>query len=373
MPDGPYRTSTYRWRGAGDGFGDWQCDGTARSAEGDLRLDPRSACPDVDMLPGEYEGRNFYNGGSFYVGEAVSPATPVEFTEAIASWNADTADGTWIETHLRARVDRRWTKWYNMGVWGAGCSTIWRHSVGGQGDDDAAVYTDILVMREGLAADALQVKLRLFSESLEFSPSVRNVAVAVSTAPRVPERFLPGDPALWGKQLPVPLCSQMVYPDGGNVWCSPVSVAMVLGYWQADLESPCEGRVREAVSGVYDWLYDGHGNWPFNAVYAATHNLDAYVSRFVSLRDAEGWIAAGVPVVLSYAWGEGELGGAPIPSCEGHLAVLVGFDGEGNPIVNDPAAQDDRSVRRTYSRQELERLWLQHSGGMVYLIHPRGQ
>jgi hypothetical protein len=50
--------------------------------------------------------------------------------------------------------------------------------------------------------------------------------------------------------------------------------------------------------------------------------------------------------------------------------VLVGFDRSGRPIVNDPAARSNGAVRRTYPRATLERLWLQHSGGTVYLIHP---
>jgi hypothetical protein len=163
----------------------------------------------------------------------------------------------------------------------------------------------------------------------------------------------------------------MVYPDGGEVWCSPTSTSMVLGYWDQD-SGPCEPRVRAAVAGVYDWLYDGDGNWPFNTAYAATHNLTAVVARFTSFAQAETWIAAGVPVVISYAWGKRELTGAPIPTSSGHLAVLVGFDSAGNPIVNDPAAPSNDTVRRTYLRSELESLWLKNSGGTVYLIYPPG-
>ena len=62
-----------------------------------------------------------------------------------------------------------------------------------------------------------------------------------------------------------------------------------------------------------------------------------------------------------------------IPSSNGHLAVLVGFDAEGNPVVNDPAAASDNTVQRTYNRAELESLWLEHSGGTVYLIYPSGR
>ena len=130
--------------------------------------------------------------------------------------------------------------------------------------------------------------------------------------------------------------------------------------------------MRAAVEGVCDWVYDGHGNWPFNTAYAATQGLEAEVARFESLADAEPWIAAGIPVVISYYWHEGDLTGAPIPTSDGHLAVLVGFDAAGNPIVNDPAAATDADVQRTYLRSELEHLWVKKSGGTAYLIYPTG-
>jgi hypothetical protein len=79
-----------------------------------------------------------------------------------------------------------------------------------------------------------------------------------------------------------------------------------------------------------------------------------------------------VPLILSYAWQRGELTGAPLGSSSGHLVVLVGFDRAGNPIINDPAAPGGASVRRTYPRAQLESLWLEHSGGTVYVITPPG-
>ncbi len=85
----------------------------------------------------------------------------------------------------------------------------------------------------------------------------------------------------------------------------------------------------------------------------------------------ENWVAAGVPLALSYAWSEGSLTGAPIPSSDGHLVVLVGFDAAGNPVINDPAAASDDAVRRVYDRAELETPGT-HSGGMVYVVHPPG-
>ena len=76
--------------------------------------------------------------------------------------------------------------------------------------------------------------------------------------------------------------------------------------------------------------------------------------------------------MISYGWKKGDLAGAPIPSSNGHLAVLVGFDAVGNPVVNDPAAAIDSEVQRTYNRAQLETLWLETSGGTAYLIYPPG-
>ncbi|MFL5732761.1 MAG: C39 family peptidase, partial [Chloroflexia bacterium] len=87
----------------------------------------------------------------------------------------------------------------------------------------------------------------------------------------------------------------------------------------------------------------------------------------------EEWIASGVPVIISVAWGRNQLTGAPIPTSAGHLEVLAGFDARGNPIINDPAAPTNAAVQRTYLRAELEKLWLQSSGGTAYLIYPMGR
>ena len=370
-----YSTGFVRWRAVDGGFAAWQRDGVRLAADGKLQFDPLTAQSGSDPYPaGGYYGRNFYNGGRFLVGEAVSPVTPTSFGffEAISSWNADTPAGSWIETQIRAQLGTRWTKWYNLGIWAADYSTIERHSVRLQGDADGYVAVDTLVLSDKkIPANAFQLKLRLFSTNGSSIPSVRNASLTYSTTAKKPSTLEPGDPLLWNRSLDVPKCSQMVYPDGGEVWCSPTSMSMVLGYWEQDT-GPCEPRVRAAVDGVFDWVYDGHGNWPFNTAYAATQGQEGYVARFTSLAEAEKWIAVGVPVVMSIAWKKGELTGSTIPSTNGHLLVLVGFDASGNPIINDPAAASDAGVRVTYLRSEFEPLWLQASGGTVYLIYPPG-
>ncbi len=349
------------------GFQIWRGDFSAWTAS-----DPVA---ETDPYPaGAYYEHNFYNGGSYYVKEMLGPVVEsgFAFQEAIASWNVDTPAGTWEETLVRARIGSRWTKWYNLGVWASGTDTVERHSVSSQGDADGYVAIDTFVLAKGkIPADALQLKVRLFSEDGITYPNLRSISLAYSSELGKKFALQPGDPTYWDTLVDVPQCSQMVYPDGGNVWCSPTSTSMVLGYWGIDA-GPCEPRVRAAVSGVYDWKFNGYGNWPFNTAYAAGRGLEGYVARYTSLAALEPWIAAGVPVVMSVAWEKNDLQNAPIPSTAGHLIVLVGFDAQGNAIVNDPAAAADTEVRRTYLREELETVWLGNSGGTVYLIFPQG-
>lgn len=376
--DGAYQTGFTRWRAADNGFGGWSLNNVKLDASGSLEVDIDTATDAKvsDPYPaGGYNGGNYYNGGSFYVGEATSPeiTTPFNFKDAIASWNASTPAGTWVEVQIRAQYGTRWSKWYILGIWASDYSTINRHSVQSQGDTDGFVAVDTFVSSSKKeVTNKFQLKLRLFSEDGISTPTVRNASVAYSTETPKSAGVSIGNLALWNTLLNVPEYSQMVYPDGGEVWCSPTSTSMVL----ADLDNYAglpEPRVRTTVDGVFDWIYDGHGNWPFNTAYAARDGVyEGYVARFTSLESAERFIAMGVPVIMSIAWANGELTNSDIDSTNGHLLVLVGFDAEGNPIVNDPASPANDTVQRTYLRDEFEPLWLQASGGTVYLIYAQG-
>ena len=373
--DAPYATDHDLWRASDGGFSSWSLSGVTRGSDGVLRIDLATAASETDPYPaGGYQGHNYYNGGSYLVGEALSPEiAAAPFTEAIPSWNAVTPDGSWVEMQIRAHVGDHWTKWYTAGPWASGTGTIERHSVNLQADGvDGTFAVDTLILngKKAPPADAYQVKLRLFSTGGAV-PAVRFASVALSGAAPIRATLQPGDPANWNTLVDLPEYSQMVYPDGGNVWCSPTSTSMVLAGWQGYSGDP-EPRVRQTVVGVFDWRYDGHGNWPFNTAWAAHEGMEAQVARFTSFRDVERWVKAGVPVVFSFAWKKGQLTGSAIPSSDGHLAVIVGFDGSGNPIVNDPASPTNEDVRRPYDRAELETVWLQASGGTVYLIYPQG-
>jgi len=115
---------------------------------------------------------------------------------------------------------------------------------------------------------------------------------------------------------------------------------------------------------------NGAGNWPFNTAYASYFGLESEVTQLHSLAEAEQFIKAGIPLVASIAFNPGKLDGFFFKSTNGHLMVIVGFTGTGDPIVNDPASPDDATVRHVYDRAQFEDAWMTATGGIVYLIHP---
>jgi hypothetical protein len=131
--------------------------------------------------------------------------------------------------------------------------------------------------------------------------------------------------------------------------------------------------VDHAARSVYDHAYGGAGNWSFNTAYAALHGVEAFVTRLRSLAEVERFIAAGIPLVASVAFERDELPGAGYRT-SGHLLVIVGFDGAGDVIVNDPASHElpsNDEVRVVYPRAPFEKVW-KRSGCLVYVLHPVG-
>ncbi|CAA9445459.1 MAG: hypothetical protein AVDCRST_MAG37-1780 [uncultured Rubrobacteraceae bacterium] len=321
---------------------------------------------------------SFYNGGRYHWGTLTSPVheTTSRFDTLSPSWNATTPDGTWVQLEVRVRSAETWTAWFNMGVWTLGTS-LKRHSVNGQEAEGWRVLTDTLQSTGQVFADAYQYRLTLFTDRWDVSPLVQSIFFAISDSRRHGQG--PGMTPLraaWGDSLPVPARSQMVYPNGGEAWCSPTSLSMVMAYWA---KATCDGSLDRSVpavaGGVYDHSYGGWGNWSFNVAYASVHGFEAGVGRMDSVEQVERWVEAGIPVVASVAWDNHHAGqrlsGAPLPRSDGHLLVIRGFTDSGDVIVNDPAGSGEVDVPRVYERAEFSRAWLRTgSGGIVYLVHP---
>ena len=133
-----------------------------------------------------------------------------------------------------------------------------------------------------------------------------------------------------------------------------------------------DSQVDYAARNVFDYTYSGCGNWPFNTAYAARFGLRAFVTRLRSLSEAEGFIKAGIPLIVSVSFSRTELTGAGYGTT-GHLMVIVGFTANGDVVVNDPASHliaSNAQVRTVYQRAQFENVWIPRSGGTAYVVHP---
>jgi Peptidase_C39 like family len=333
-----------------------------------------------------------YPPRDYQAGTWTSPwqSTSFGFMQLVSSWNADTPAGTWIQVEMRAQsaADGHETKWYVLGRWAYGDGDIHRTSVGGQGDKDGYVAIDTFVPKNPMSAYQLQLTLYR-AVGTTATPRVTRMGAVVSD-PVTIKPYAPGTTTMTQSvELAVPRYSQEThigeYPqfdNGGEAWCSPTSTSMVVAYWgkgptasdyayvSGDYPSQPDPWVDYAARYVFDYHYDGAGNWPFNTAYAAHFGLESEVTQLHSLAEAEQFIKAGIPLVASIAFNSGKLDGFFFKSTNGHLMVIVGFTADGNPIVNDPASPDDPSVRHVYDRAQFEEAWMSATGGIVYVIHP---
>jgi hypothetical protein len=343
-----------------------------------------------------YSGDGADGSGAYQSGTWTSNETSLSFgfNELVASWNATTPNGTWIQVEMQPRMqDGHWAKWYILGRWSSSDSDFHRTSVGGQGDADGFVSIDTFFAKDHVAV-AYRLKVTLFRRAgSSASPTLTRLnAVAMNLTNQ--KMSFPSRSSISSEvDLHLPQYSQEIhhgdfpqYDNGGEAWCSPTSTSMVVSYWGSSfMPTPAEYQwVTDALGAshadpwvdytaraVYDYHYNGAGNWPFNAAYAASRGLVADVTALHNLREAEPYINAGVPLVASVAWNSNKLDGG-IKSTNGHLMVIGGFTANGNVIAYDPASDTDALVRHVYDREQFERAWIPASGGIVYVIRTAG-
>ncbi|WP_432088996.1 C39 family peptidase [Streptomyces sp. bgisy095] len=332
-----------------------------------------------------------------------TPAVPA--TEVIASWNARTPPGTWIQVELSGTYsDSTAVPWYVLGRWtsGDGEGDIRRTSVDDQTDGRSSVWTDTFAIDDpasGLRLRSYRLRLTLYrAPGSGLTPTVWRIGAMASD---VPDRFtVPASVPGPARELAVPRYSQNThvgqypeYDNGGEAWCSPTSSQMIVEYWgrrpsAEDLAwvdpAFADPQVCHAARFTYDNQYEGCGNWPFNAAYAATYpGMNAVVTRLRSLAELESLVRVGIPAMTSQSFLKEELTGAGYGTA-GHLMTVVGFTPAGDVVANDPASPSNEAVRRVYRRREWENIWLRTkrydangkvrsgTGGVCYVYWPTG-
>jgi hypothetical protein len=355
----------------------------------------------LQVLGHDVDGSGTYDMGTWT--SPIYPLTNFAFNELVSSWNAKTPPGTWIQSEVKPQLNNgHWAKWYILGRWayndfvdGSSDPGFHRTSVGGQGDADGFVSIDTFFTKDHPAV-SYQLRLTIFRRhgltDADAPVRVTRYSAVASNLTNQQQTF----PSQFGgtvRDLDVPPFSQEThhgeYPEfdnGGEAWCSPTSTSMVVRYWTRETGNQyaptasetswvdpafADPEVDYAARYVYDYHYQGAGNWPFNTAYAAERGLVSDVTQLHNLREAEPFIADGIPLVASVAWNSNKLDGG-IKSTNGHLMVIGGFTATGDVIAYDPASPDNGAVRHVYDRRQFEKAWIPASGGIVYVDRPAG-
>jgi uncharacterized protein YvpB len=291
-----------------------------------------------------------------------------EVREMIPSWNMIASVKDRLEVRLEARFEGSEQAIFHLGRWTSEAQTVGseggRTSIKHQRNALGVVYTDTLVFQK--RPMACDVVLTIWPHTVSQQPELTFFGLCLS-GPRTEdyEEEMVFSPVV--SDLNVPRLCQMDYP-GGNVWCSPTSVAMILSYWSRKLNRPdLQFSVPRTAAFVFDPGWPGTGNWSFNVAFAGSHpGMRAFVARLNSLEELEEWVVDGIPVAVSVSYdllkGKQQKG-----SNDGHLVVVTGFDMDGNPILNDPARCPQ--VRLTYPLKHFKRAW-RASRQTAYLIYP---
>ena len=155
----------------------------------------------------------------------------------------------------------------------------------------------------------------------------------------------------------------MQAPDGmRRRICSPTALAMLL-----QAEAPSIDWL-DTVARCFDPSTGAYGCWPLAIRCAAAHGRLGAVEALPGWSTAIAVLNAGLPIVASIDFGEGELPNAPLPKTCGHLVTCYGIDGS-EVLVNDPAAEDPASVGRRYELNAFSRAWFDRRGA-AYILAP---
>ena len=292
--------------------------------------------------------------------------SPIVWNQLVISWNPTALPGTFLTVEARAIQPGHETKFFSWGQWSPDDKTFSRYSITNQKDADGDVRADTLALNH--PANAVQIRLTL-GETNSTLPSLKFLGISFCNT-KVQPGLLPPNRAAWGRIIPVIERSQQSYP-GGNGWCSPTSLSMVLARWgsisnRADWNLDAPEVAASAADHGFKFLT---GNWSFNTAFAGSLlGMRAYVTRFSDISELEDWIAAGIPVIISARYDLLQDGRAD--DFSGHLTVCRGFTENGDLVINDPWTDIKvESIKHIYKRENVRRAWAT-SHNTVYLVYP---
>ncbi|MCY3975492.1 MAG: C39 family peptidase [Simkaniaceae bacterium] len=306
------------------------------------------------------------SGGTEYLWEreGVSP-----FDELIISWNALRPARGYYAIAVCVGKEGRYSSWTPYAEWGVDSQRgfvvdseevsddpfgvrVRMDSVQPAGKEKGTGFRIRVTARKG--AD-----LRGFKSLTVFADSEVARKERVAALPRYDERYL----------LDVKGISQMALPDERRArLCSPASTTALVRFLRGD------DALHPVVfaESVRDVAFDIFGNWVLNVAEAYQRLADPAYSCWVArctFRDLLDLLKGGMPVVISV---RGPLPGSAQPYEEGHLLVVIGFDGStGEVICMDPAFATDTETRVRYKVSDLMEAWARR-GHVGYVFRHSG-
>jgi hypothetical protein len=294
-----------------------------------------------------------------FTDDAITP-----FTQLIFSWNALRPEKGHFSffAQVRDAATKKWGEWHTMADWGAGV----QRSYMSKGDGFSSYAHVRLEIENKKSADGFRIKV----EPRENAHLGLLYGLSVTTSHF--DLFKSESAHEVGQKMKtvilsgVPKIAQFAleHEDNHRI-CSPVSCAMVVQYLTGEVKDPLD-----FASGVFDAGLSVYGSWACNVAHAFdVCRGSAYfcVKRCNSFLDIHKQLVRGIPSVVSV---RGTLPGALKPFSQGHLMVVIGWDGVTREVLcHDPAADEHHMVIKRYPLEDFLRAW-ERSHRLTYAIEP---
>lgn len=274
-----------------------------------------------------------------------------DFFSLIPCWNVDSPPGTSVEMQVRVSADGRWSRWFGFGRWSP---YLDRATPTAEEDDIARVDGEILTLADGCpAANMVQMRMLLFSDTQEHSPKVRLMSVCTNATQKIGK-----PPRAFNRTLELPAYScQTRDPSIAGRIASATCLTMLMNRWGRDL------LPEEVARLAYDFGAGHYSNLAYLCAVAGVYGFCAKLSYTgIAPLQREIWLGRPVAARVHYRApalseeDDAKANGRPLPpilpgairNSYGHLVAVYGFtqkNGEEYVLLNDPMAQTDAGVR----------------------------
>ena len=281
------------------------------------------------------------------------------FTQLLFSWNALRPENGYFTFYVQVRnqTTQKWSKWHKMMSWGATIQQSFTSE-----SDQFSSYHHVRLETNKTLADAFAIKVKSEQDAdLSLLKSFTVNLANLNEFSHEDEKKLHTLPSLYVKDVPSISQFTLKHPRNDGL-CSPTSCTMLASYLLCSKIDPLIFAEKSFDTGL-----DKYGSWPFNMAHAyecGQQKVGFAVARLSSFKNLYEQLKKSIPVAVSV---RGYIKGAPRLYHNGHLLVVVGYDGKTKEVIcHDPAASDTSLVKKRYSLKNFLNAW-ERSHRLAYL------